>query len=83
MEGAPDEKQILLEELKSKRLSLYKESHDIHDKIFVKAKELQNKYKDYYDYELFHLLIGSTLPKPVPNFDFPGEDSIVDFLRSL
>lgn len=53
------------------------------DKIVDKANFLKDKYPDYNDYRLYHLMIGSTPEKVLPFFDFPGEDSIMNFLRTL
>ena len=59
---------------------------ETHDKVVRKANDLQNKYPDYRDYRMYHVLAGSNDPdgeKSVPKSDFPGQDSVADFIRSL
>ena len=34
-------------------------------------------------YELFHVLAGSTMSDPLPHFDFEGEDSVFLFFERL
>ncbi|MBI2465639.1 MAG: hypothetical protein HYV66_00165 [Candidatus Sungbacteria bacterium] len=52
-----------------------------HDRVVNKARELESIYPDYGDYELYHLLIGSTT-RDRSKFDFPGEDSVQKFIDS-
>ena len=44
------------------------------------ANGLRSKYPDCENYLLFHVLIAST-PPPCKNFDFPGDDSVEQFLE--
>ncbi len=45
---------------------------------------LKNKYKNIFQYYLYHMLIGSSIDeKRTPTeFDLPGEDSIEKYLKS-
>ncbi len=52
--------------------------------MVTRARELEVQYPDFRDYELYHLLIGSTeIPESSTQWDFPGNDSIEAFLRGL
>ena len=55
------------------------------DRIKQKADHLKAKYPDYADYRMYHVLVHSTpnSDKMLTKFDFPEEDSIADFIRSL
>lgn len=57
------------------------------DRMYNFAQELQAKYpRDFKKRRVYHALIGSTLPEGEPDVieeDFPGEDSVVGFLKSL
>lgn len=46
------------------------------------SARLKENHEDYISYELYHELVGST-PRPgtTPHFDFPGEDSVVEFFE--
>lgn len=82
MEGLPNEEK-LISELKSK-LDPFRFSRD--DEINDFADSLKKKYgeRDVYKYALFHILGGSTgYEDLVEHFDFPGEDSVERFIRSL
>lgn len=54
-----------------------------HDEILKYSHDIQKKYPDFADYELYHLLIGSTPSKPCSKFDFPDDDSVESFLNVL
>jgi hypothetical protein len=84
MEGAPHNDEAIRAELKALLLEAYSSPHfeDVHDKIVDKAEDLQRKYPDYADYELYHLMIGSTTENS-GKFDFPAGDSVEEFIRSL
>ena len=78
------EKEILVTELKKLRTESYtKDSSGFHSKIIKKVDELRTKYPDYKNYEMYHVLIGSSIPRGVimKNFDFPDKE-IERFLRS-
>lgn len=55
--------------------------------ISKKVEEFSNNIKEhhpnYKEYQLWHLLIGSTPDHERPYFDFEGEDSIEKFIESL
>lgn len=86
MEGTPElvresDKLNMLIEMRSEAYA--KDRKGTHEKIFVRGEELKRKYgNDCYNYTAFHVLIGSST-RDLPNFDFPGEDSVEEFLRSL
>ena len=87
MEEAPKQNEALLEELGNLRIEAYRKDKEednfsFHDKVLEKSKELKQRYSNYSDYELYHLLIGSQI-KSYKEFDFPGDDSVEKFLRSL
>ena len=83
MEVIPN-KEILVAELKSLLLNAYhRKGLDTNEKVIKKSTELKAKYKNYHDYEMYHLLVSSGLLYPTENFDFPGEDSVENFIRSL
>ena len=76
--------EINFEELKEERDKIYsnRESYKL---LLNFVKKLQDKYPDYQNYKIYHCLFGSSLPEK-GNFkeeDFPGEDSIVNFLNSF
>ena len=75
------EKEEILRSLKEKwsALSKIEDILSFHDKVISKARELESIYPDYSDYELYHLLIGSTIDDR-SKFDFPGEDSVQKFI---
>lgn len=52
-------------------------------KIHEFGRELDKKYKNARDYRLYHLLIGGSVCKEYPYYDFEGEDSIEKFIKSL
>lgn len=85
--GKEVEKQGLLEEARSLRHDIYTdEAHAIQvlDRVVQKAKELREKYPNYTQYQIYHLLIGSTPPEGTDIYeDFPGDDSVVEFLKKL
>lgn len=77
------EKEILVTELKELRKEAYvKDSRRFHDKVIKIVNELKVKYPDCENYEMYHVLIGSTPQREkIKNFDFP-EKEIEKFLRS-
>lgn len=48
--------------------------------IIDKVDEIRKNHPDYQKYRLYHLLVGSTPEKDVDKFDFPGRDSVEEFL---
>ena len=78
------QKEINIKELKDKWNEAYKkDALGTHEKIIEFAEKIKNKYPDYQDYMLYHLLIGSIPKSKLPKFDFPGEDSVEKFIESL
>jgi hypothetical protein len=56
---------------------------EIYLRIFEFSKYLEGKYPECKKYRLFHVLIGSSIPKECDKSDFEGNDSILSFLDSL
>ncbi|MES3005195.1 MAG: hypothetical protein V4690_03770 [Patescibacteria group bacterium] len=58
---------------------------DMYKRVTDKATEIKNKYPDYINYRMWHVLVGSTVDEKNPStkFDFPDKDSLADFIRSL
>lgn len=85
MEKIPND-EVIIAELKEiidrLMLSDYK---TYEDRVFDKVATLKKNYgdKEVYKYRLFHVLFGSSNPSGIEHFDFPGEDSIETFIRSL
>ena len=48
------------------------------------SMNIKNKYKNIFQYYLYHMLIGSSIDEKLAptEFDLPGEDSIEKYLRS-
>ncbi len=82
-EGIPNNEDVKAE-LAEKKSLVYKDMEK-YELLVEFANQLKVKYPDYLDYDLFHFLVGSTpVPDKMPTkFDFPGEDSIEFFLRSI
>jgi len=55
----------------------------IQEKIIAFARYLQKTHSDYSSYRLYHGFIGSTPPEPSTSSDFPGEDSVEQFIGRL
>jgi len=80
------------EKLKVIRNSAYDSHNDdfdgflnIHKMITDKLQEIENKYPNFRDYKMYHVIASSTSDpnKPSTKFDFPEQDSLADFIRSL
>lgn len=56
---------------------------EFQDKIFDFVKKLREVYDDYQEYEMYHLLTGSSLAKEYSQTDFAGEDSVEEFVNGL
>ncbi len=68
-------------ELRARLTALYKrDQFEIHDKVLVFHDKLKKKYSDYLQCRLYHLISGSTMKTPYVRFDYPGEDSIEQFI---
>ena len=70
-------------------LKKWREDKDIiqqdREEMFNFAKNLRNKYPNYHDYKIYHLVDFGGInvsDTPIVN-DFPGEDSVVHFLEKL
>lgn len=87
MEGIPNKEQLIAELKQLLRAAHRKDRLGTHDKIVEKDQALKNKYctaeDNSQDYEMWHVLVGSTLREPAKKFDFPGDDSVEKFIRSL
>jgi hypothetical protein len=83
-----NKEQSNLEELKKKLWNNYyepgtDESHT-NKKILDFSAKLKEKYPDYMDYRMWYVLVGGTPDyQGEEKFDFPGEDSVVEFINSL
>ena len=84
MEKAPNLEEALLSKLRELKIVAYeKDMSGTDKKVRDKFNELQRNYPDFYQYKTFHLLMNSTPPESATETDFPGEDSVEKFLRSL
>jgi hypothetical protein len=80
------DKKALVAELKQLFKEAYTNTKDksgFYNKIVQKAQDLKTKYPEekYEDYEMWHVLIGSTPTGSFSKFDFP-EREIEEFIRS-
>ena len=56
----------------------------LYNKVIEFAHDLQKRYPDYMHYEFYHILVGSTPHSEDKNGkDFPGEDSVEQFINNL
>jgi hypothetical protein len=56
----------------------------LYNKVRKFAHHLQATYPDYARYELYHVLVGSTpRPEDKNGKDFPGDDSVEEFIKNL
>ena len=55
----------------------------IQQRIIEFARALRVKYPNYFNYRLYHALIGSTPPEACTNFDFPEEEPVQRFIQKL
>ncbi len=85
MEEVPKSREIMMQELGGLK-SLILGDEEKYEEFVGFINSLKDKYgKDIEEYELFHFFVGSGLKDDhIPaNFDFPGEDSIEQFVRRL
>ena len=76
----------VLADIKQKLNNVYrgKNIEEMHNRIAEFGYKLMDKYSDCRNYILFHVLIGSTPPSNATiKEDFPGEDSIIKFIKNL
>lgn len=77
------EQRVDIERLREKLIEIY-DDDDKYQKLYKFAQGLKAKYKDYDDYRLYHLLIGSTPPEEgLTKIDFQGDDSVEKFIYSF
>lgn len=60
--------------------------HGFSDRQVTFAGQLREKYPDWKKRRAYHALVESTMPESgtdVIEEDFPGEDSVTEFLQSL
>jgi hypothetical protein len=72
--------------LYDKKIKLYSSKNVLlnHKKITDFCLELQKRYPNHLEYLAYHIAVGSTPEEGGINFfDFPGEDSIENFLDKL
>jgi len=71
--------------LRGKLMKMRKGNNFIgNDKIWEKSIKIKQKYSNFSDYYLFHILAGSTYErKDCSYFDFLGSDSILIILKEL
>jgi hypothetical protein len=79
--------QQIASKLKKLQIEVSNEEGDKEEKLFNKifdfASALRKKYPDAQKYELYHALIGSGVPEKLDKIDFPGDDSIENFINDL
>jgi hypothetical protein len=76
----------ILDEITPLKEELTKEDPRGHyDKRLALIQKIKEAYPDDYDtYQLWNFLVGGTIEKDrQPNFDFPGELSVENFIRQL
>jgi hypothetical protein len=81
------------QEVKNKIINLYKtlpkeKIREVYDAIAAHGNKIRSKYPECQRYEIFHALAGSTMDSTAkPGYyikeDFPGEDSIEEFVNNL
>ena len=76
--------ELVARNLESRMLAAAKDEniHEKGDQIIAFSKKIKEKYSNFGDYLMYHVLVGSTL-RTKPLFDFPGEDSVEKFLDDL
>lgn len=78
-------RETLIRELKEKLNMAYEaDAKKMHERVFEFANVIKNKYPDYSKYQLWHLLISSTIGDntKIIYFDFPDNDSVEKFIKS-
>lgn len=83
--GYTEEEQATITFVKETRLRLLTGDHadENFEAITLWAKQMEEKYPDAQAYELFHTLIASGSTGSTNKFDFPGEDSVLLFIKKL
>ena len=79
-------RETLVRELKKKLEMAYEmDVTKAHKRVLEFADVIRKKYSDYSECRLWHLLILSTISDntKITRFDFPGDDSIEKFIKSL
>lgn len=76
-----EQQEVRAQELRRYLAALYKiDQFAIHDKVIEFHDRLKQKYTDYHQCRLYHLISGSTIALPVTRFDYLGADSIEAFI---
>lgn len=73
-------------EVLMKKVTKDKQIEPFMNDLVVKSKELIEKYPDYMDYALWHVMASSTIGfrrDRIKDDDFPGKDSIAKFIGEL
>lgn len=72
-----------------RRVALSFDDDAVFDENYAKIVEFANQLRKKYghttaeQYQLFHVMAGSTIVDALPNFDFEGEDSVFLFFERL
>jgi hypothetical protein len=85
MERIP-EKLDKADDLNEMRAELSEDVFGFQSRLVEFTEHLRKKYPDYQNYRMYHFLVGSGALKPDERFtedDFPGEDSIENFIKRL
>ena len=72
-------RETMLREAAALRELLYKNVPDFHERLIAHLQTLQKRHPDYDDYQMYHLVIGSSEERE--KVDFPGEDSLLSWLH--
>ncbi|HCR81766.1 MAG TPA: hypothetical protein DIV47_04845 [Candidatus Pacebacteria bacterium] len=89
VKGREISREILVKELKEKLRAAYKaDAMRTHEKVLSFTSAIKEQYPDYSKYQLWHLVIGSTIDDAdkitkITHFDFPGDLSVEQFIKSL
>ncbi len=60
MEGVPNREELKAELMDLKIKAYDADSYAVHDKVYQWSEELKTLHPDFDNYELYHLLIGSS-----------------------
>jgi hypothetical protein len=73
------------QKIKSKILEAYKRDlNGTSERILAYNDMIKQKYPDYRNYQLYHVLIGSTpIEEKTKLIDFPSPDSVEEFIETL
>ncbi|OGF25510.1 hypothetical protein A2331_01430 [Candidatus Falkowbacteria bacterium RIFOXYB2_FULL_34_18] len=54
---------------------------DFQNQIIKISNHYKTDYPDFNDYQMYHILVGSTSCDGYPKYDFPGDDSIEKIIK--